>query len=339
MSTVFGSIRPYTSRTALQPTALQTERVRTLLIEHRDEDAQFLGRVLRGGLDQTDYQIARAASLREAIPMLHDAAYDLVITHISLPDSEGLAHIQRLQEAASDVAIVVVSDTEDDELAFEAIRAGAQDFLVKGVATHGQIRRSVRFSRERKRTEQRFLLLASRDALTGLANRRATMVQLESLVVRYSRLCRRFSVLYLDLDGFKAVNDEHGHDVGDALLKQVGQRLQSSMREYDLCARLGGDEFVIVVDTVEGITDLHMAPSRVVTTLAEPFYVGAHTIHVTASVGVAVFPESGRTAEALLKRADEQLYESKKAGKNQYRICEYAREPFVSRTPAFKNRL
>ncbi|NCG18589.1 MAG: diguanylate cyclase [Rhodobacterales bacterium] len=314
-------------------TTSKSQSVRTLLLLRSDEDALALTPILTGGLDGTDYQIDRARSLREAIRMLHDSQYDLMITDILLPDCDGLVLIQRLQEAASHIAIVVVSDTEDDELAFEAIRAGAQDFLVKGVVTHGQLRRSVRFSQERKRTEQRFMHLASRDPLTGLANRRATMVQLQSLVVRYRRLCRRFSVLYLDLDGFKGINDEYGHDVGDVLLKQVGQRLQSTMREYDLCARMGGDEFVIIVDTGEGITDLHQTPSRVVSTLAEPFNLGNHILQVTASVGVAVFPESGRTADALLKRADEQLYESKKAGKNQYTICEYAQEPFATRRP------
>jgi diguanylate cyclase (GGDEF)-like protein len=125
-------------------------------------------------------------------------------------------------------------------------------------------------------------------------------------------------VLFLDLDGFKAVNDTYGHDAGDELLRSVASRLKSSIRGSDLLARLGGDEFVIFLPEVEAVAAAEAVARKIVTALAEPYLLGAIQAHVTTSIGIALSPADGTDVETLLQHADLALYEAKSSGKNNY---------------------
>lgn len=161
---------------------------------------------------------------------------------------------------------------------------------------------------------------AHHDGLTGLANRAlfAELVNQQLLVSK--RTGSSLAVLYIDLDGFKAVNDEHGHEVGDALLQAVAARLQVRIRECDLAARLGGDEFAVVL-IAPGADGAASVAGKLVDCLSIPFPLGAQTVGVSASIGVSVYPGSATTCEALLGRADEAMYRAKKAGKRRYVVA------------------
>jgi diguanylate cyclase (GGDEF)-like protein len=155
---------------------------------------------------------------------------------------------------------------------------------------------------------------ANHDALTGLANR----VLFKEIVSRQIALCQRngtrLAVLYIDLDGFKAVNDGHGHAAGDTLLREVAQRLKAGIRASDIAARLGGDEFAVVL--VGASTDeAAQVAAKLVRDLSAPYAFDALTLDVSASIGVAGFPESGATGKTLLHRADDAMYEAKALGK------------------------
>jgi diguanylate cyclase (GGDEF)-like protein/PAS domain S-box-containing protein len=160
---------------------------------------------------------------------------------------------------------------------------------------------TVRVERDRRTRHE-----ADHDPLTGLANRRALERTLEAALTRAASRGRAVGVLVLDLDGFKAVNDRHGHAAGDDVLREVAQRLRRSVRERDLVARLGGDEFVVVLTDLAAVPD---SVERVEAALAEPFAVADAPLR--AAVGVAMFPRDGATVADLLAAADRQMYAAK----------------------------
>lgn len=170
----------------------------------------------------------------------------------------------------------------------------------------------------RKKAEAELVRQATRDPLTGLPNRSLLRSLMQEAVERAEGQGRRCAFLFVDLDGFKAINDSHGHDVGDELLKDAARRLRAALRASDEVGRLGGDEFVVLLNDVSGMDDAGAVAAKVVATLSEPFSVGPILAGVSASVGVALWPDDGRTAEALLKSADEAMYRAKNSGKNQW---------------------
>jgi len=156
---------------------------------------------------------------------------------------------------------------------------------------------------------------AHHDMLTGLANR----ALLNEIVDQQLAFCYRngttLSVLYIDLDGFKAVNDAHGHAMGDELLRAVAARIKSRLRRSDVAARLGGDEFAVVLGHT-GVEPAAAFAAKMVDAISIPYPFGQMTIEISASIGVAGYPESGTTSEALLHSADEAMYKAKSAGKH-----------------------
>lgn len=164
----------------------------------------------------------------------------------------------------------------------------------------------------RKELEARLSHDASHDALTGLPNRKMFHQRLNQVLAAASRHGRLAAVLYLDLDGFKQVNDTHGHAVGDLLLQQVAERLRHSVRAEDLVARFSGDEFGIVLESVAAPRDAHVVSRKLVQALSRPYEIDGITAVISASVGAAVFPADGRDARSLVVHADAAMYEVKR---------------------------
>jgi diguanylate cyclase (GGDEF)-like protein/PAS domain S-box-containing protein len=178
---------------------------------------------------------------------------------------------------------------------------------------------------ERRRAEAEIIHLARHDVLTGLANRAEFNANLDEASKRLKRSGGSFTVMMLDLDKFKAVNDTLGHPAGDQLLVEVGKRLQSTLRETDVLARLGGDEFAILKDggpnQHEGAIALAL---RIISVISQPFDLNGDEASISTSIGIAMAPENGVEPEALLKRADLALYDAKANGKNNFRIYQAA---------------
>lgn len=172
--------------------------------------------------------------------------------------------------------------------------------------------------------------LAHTDALTSLLNRRGLEVAVEPLLRGPGGTARTLALYVLDLDGFKPVNDTHGHDVGDELLRQVGQRLLAHLRSSDRVARLGGDEFVVAVADMIGEAEAQHIGSKLLHALEEPFLVGEHRCSVGVTVGYALAPHDGRDLQSLLKRADAAMYAGKQAGKHCVRRVSAASVGLVS---------
>ena len=170
---------------------------------------------------------------------------------------------------------------------------------------------------ERHRQEQEIIHLARHDPLTNLANRALFKEQLQQALQRLAR-GQGFAVLCLDLDRFKAVNDSLGHPIGDALLKQVSERLLSCVRQGDLVARLGGDEFAIIQASARDPNQTESLASRIVETVSQRYDIEGHRIDISTSVGITLAPRDGAQAEQLMKNADLALYRSKAAGRRGY---------------------
>ncbi|KAA2285514.1 diguanylate cyclase domain-containing protein [Arenimonas fontis] len=166
------------------------------------------------------------------------------------------------------------------------------------------------------RDRQRIRRLAERDALTDLPNRRHALRRLSRLIVRGRRGGERFALFSFDLDGFKPVNDTHGHAAGDRLLTEIAQRLGDSVRPGDLVARMGGDEFVVLVPLEPGTDDdwLRAMARRLQAAVGRPVAVDEEWVVVGASIGIARFPEDGDDVETLLRKADEAMYRAKSGG-------------------------
>jgi diguanylate cyclase (GGDEF)-like protein/PAS domain S-box-containing protein len=172
----------------------------------------------------------------------------------------------------------------------------------------------------RRRAEQSLLRQATTDALTGLANRQLFQRMLNSTIDQSTRYRRQAALLFLDLDGFKAINDSRGHGVGDAVLREIGGRLRGAVRVSDEVARLGGDEFVVILTETRGREPAAAAAEKLLSEITRPLPADAGGGTLTASIGVAMIPTDGDTADAVLDAADAAMYAAKRSGKNAIRF-------------------
>jgi diguanylate cyclase (GGDEF)-like protein/PAS domain S-box-containing protein len=177
---------------------------------------------------------------------------------------------------------------------------------------------------DRLRSEQRIRLLALYDGITGLANRTAFMEGLSAALARTRRSGKTMSVMLVDLDNFKNVNDSLGHDAGDAVLAQVASRMRKLLRETDLPARLGGDEFGVLIENVACPEQPMEMAQRLLEELRRPYEVPGYTAHIGASIGITVFPGDADSPEQLLKHADLAMYEAKRSGRDRARYFDAA---------------
>jgi len=164
------------------------------------------------------------------------------------------------------------------------------------------------------------------DVLTDLPNRLLLSDRLRQAMHMSKRNGKDLALLYLDLDGFKQVNDEYGHEVGDALLVGLSQRMQSALREVDTLARMGGDEFVAVLVDIDGARELDCLVGRILKACSDPITIGDHVIQVSASIGVTLFPNDDVDEDQLIRHADFAMYEAKQSGKNRFHIFDAARD-------------
>jgi diguanylate cyclase (GGDEF)-like protein len=193
-----------------------------------------------------------------------------------------------------------------------APRVVEDDRLIGMVVTLQDVTGELRARHELEQARQRLLHLATHDPLTGLANRARLTEELGRRLDGWASKATPLAVLFCDLDGFKEINDEYGHGVGDAVLAEVGTRLRHRVEDPDLVARFGGDEFVVLTSRTGA--ELDLLAERLAHTVAEPFPVAAVMVHLGVSVGIAT-TEPGDTADVLLSRADQAMYAAKSASR------------------------
>ncbi|MBF0275556.1 MAG: diguanylate cyclase [Nitrospinae bacterium] len=178
---------------------------------------------------------------------------------------------------------------------------------------------------ELKRNEEDMKHRAYHDALTDLPNRLLFEDRIHMALNRVKRHHgHQIAIMFMDLDGFKAVNDSYGHGTGDELLQEVAQRLSKIMREEDTVSRLGGDEFTMLFQEIDGRKDMKQVAERILSSISAPFLIKDKNISVGISIGISLYPDDGDTKELLMKKADDAMYEVKKSGKNSYAFFDEA---------------
>jgi diguanylate cyclase (GGDEF)-like protein len=306
-------------------------RSRTLLVEDSTTDALILSDALEA-LDGA--LVEHVNRLSDAVRKLHDHHYDTIVTDLSLPDARGLDAVTRLRTCAADATLIVCSAVTDDALELQVIELGAHDFLTKAGLDHASVARAVRFARVRRSSERRLARLAFYDALTGLANR-SLFYERFGEALRARRNVQTCGVMFLDLNGFKRINDVFGHDAGDFVLCEFANRVRAAVRESDLVARLGGDEFAILVPSVDR-DQLDALARRIYDAVCRNVSCGGAEVPVGTSIGLAMFPECGETPQQLLQAADMAMYEAKRNRNEQTPIRHATSAPpvTVSNSPA-----
>jgi diguanylate cyclase (GGDEF)-like protein/PAS domain S-box-containing protein len=182
----------------------------------------------------------------------------------------------------------------------------------------------VRDITERKQAEEKLAYLAHYDYLTDLPNRALFLDHLEHDVSLAKRNNYKVAVLFLDLDGFKKVNDTLGHDAGDMLLREVSKRLRETIRASDTIARVGGDEFIFVLNVIGSDEDAALMANKIIMTLSEPFKIKGQQCHVGGSIGISLYPDGSKDPETLIQQADKAMYLAKQSGKNTYKFYQDA---------------
>jgi diguanylate cyclase (GGDEF)-like protein/PAS domain S-box-containing protein len=421
-----------------------------LLVEDNPGDARLLREMLNdAGAFKTE--IAQAESMREAEKHLLERVFDIVLIDLGLPDAQGLEAVRRARAAAPRVPLVVLTGTDDELLATQALQEGAQDYLIKGqIETRGLLR-ALRYAIERKGMEEALFVVKERaqvtlncigdavvctdvsgnitflnlvaekmtgwpweeaigrpmgevfqiqdamthepspnpmdaavaqnktvhlpsncilirrdgfetpiedsvapihdregkatgavivfrdvsaaramaeqmthsaqhDFLTGLPNRMLLNDRVNQAIALAARHSKKVAVLFLDLDGFKHVNDSLGHPVGDKLLQSIAKRLVGCVRGTDTVSRQGGDEFVVLLSEMAQQEDAAISALRILDAVAKAHSIDQHDLHLTASIGVSVCPGDGLDAETLIKNADIAMYQAKENGRQSYQF-------------------
>jgi len=295
-----------------------------LIVDDLEANVQLLEQMLRGA----GYACITSTRDPRAVCALHrDNNYDLILLDLRMPGMDGFQVMESLKEIETDAYLPVLAVTAQPAHKLRALQSGAKDFVSKPfdlaevlMRVHNML--EVRLLHKAARDYGKMLeSLALNDPLTGLANRRLLADRMSMALVHARRNKSAMAVVYLDLDGFKRINDTLGHGAGDILLKLVAERLVATVRQEDTVARVGGDEFILALWHVSGADYAATAASRAIEAVSQPYGIEGNTVSITTSAGVSIYPVHGGDADTLMKSADLALYAAKSAGKNAYRIA------------------
>jgi diguanylate cyclase (GGDEF)-like protein len=288
------------------------QRTRVLLVEDNPGDARLVREALNEGAPE-EFALQVASSLQQALENLAPAAepMDVVLLDLSLPDSQGLETYRAIHARNPAVPVLVLSGLNDESIALKAVNEGAQDFLRKSRADSELLPRSIRYAIERHRMLEQVRQLAVADELTGLMNRRGFLLLAEHQRSLADRKGTALSLVFVDIDHFKSINDTFGHEEGDRALKELARLLLRTFRRSDVVARIGGDEFIVMMPDInpEG---MQIVLDRVRTNFAAFNQDSGFSWRLSISLGVAVYDSAHPvTLEALMASADQSMYQAK----------------------------
>lgn len=313
------------------PSAIEFFDSDILIVDDQAANVQLLELMLR----DAGYRHITVTQDPHRVCELHRIhGYDLILLDLHMPGMDGFQVMEGLKEIEADGYIPVLVITADPGHKLHALAAGARDFVSKPfdlveVKTRIHNMLEVRLLYKQLETYSRALeSMALHDSLTGLPNRRLLMERLALTIAHASRNRHAMAVLFLDLDGFKQVNDTLGHDAGDALLGLVADRLMTTVRQEDTVARLGGDEFVVGVWELTHAGQADTVASKLIQAVSQPYLIHGQSVNITISAGVSLYPAHGEDGETLIKSADRALYAAKRSGKNTFCIASDMTERF-----------
>ena len=283
-----------------------------IVVESEDAVAQLVSLKLKMLFPGCSIDIATSADA--AVEAIEATAFDICFLDLFLGGQSGIEVLKRFKHEFCPTAFIVMTSQSRRELAAEAMHGGAYDYLVKGHYDDFELEKCVAYAIYRKQRELEIYNLATRDPLTGLANRALFKDRLEGAVNRANRERDKAALLYIDIDGFKKVNDTRGHTVGDQLLIMIADRLRARVRQTDTVARLGGDEFAVLVEKPRDRATAVKIAQEIWTNLCEDYLIGETALNVGASIGLAVYPDDVHDLESTVDVADARMYRIKRAG-------------------------
>lgn len=289
-------------------------KLHILLITENDEDAANI-QYHCTLIDHVNVEITHVAEFDRSHLVLEMDLIDLVIFDLSDAGEEGFSNFLELSHLYPQLPIVILTENGEVDISLSAIKAGAQDYLFKHQLNEHAILKASLFAIERKNKELELSFLANHDPLTGLPNRRLFDDRLERGMKRFFRKTDHLSlgILVLDLDNFKAVNDNFGHQTGDKVLETLAKRLVHRLRHNDTVARMGGDEFVIILEGIMEESIGLLVAKSILETINRPIVINDTTITVKGSIGISYYPNHGTDVDVLLKKADLAMYQAKKS--------------------------
>ena len=279
------------------------------------DDDRSMRVALQNVLVSDGYEIESVSDGVEAIKRCEAKMPSLILLDALMPNLNGFEACKKIRmlKEGKHVPILIVTALEDEDSIERAFDSGATDFIPKPV--HFAVMRQ-RVSRLLKasRAEVHVRELAYNDSLTGLPNRTMFIVQMNKLIKKVRPESQLLALLFLDLDRFKFVNDTLGHDVGDKLLQQVAERIQSCVRPVDIVSRLGGDEFTLALDSIEDRSVIGKIAEKICRRIGEPYTFDGKDVYVSASIGISIYPDDGVNISELMKRADTAMFKAKERG-------------------------
>jgi len=294
---------------------MTTESISVLLVEDDEQDAYLVKRMLLQ-IQEVDVDVRHVTATADALDCISQECPDAVLLDLGLPDSQGFDTVLRIRASFPAVPVVVLTGLDDETVGIQAIECGAQDFVSKEVVTCQMLFRAIRFAIARHKQTTSFKTQAHTDALTRLSNRRAFDAALTRTLAGWKRTKHAFSVMFLDIDNFKKVNDVYGHRAGDFVLTSLSEAITESLRESAFAARYGGEEFAVIFPD----THLYYAATAADRLLQDVrnmhIRFGDKHLQITASAGIAAMTWKDDAA-SLCDRADQALYAAKDAGRDQ----------------------
>jgi len=328
-----------------EPAASPSSRVRVLFVGGSAEDANAL-RALLASSQMMEFEVIHGERLAQALALPGARESDVILLRVGEEDLPRLSMLTQAKLSAPLIPIVALSTIDDEAIALRALQSGARGYLVTSelnarqlVTTLGAALESHRMILQLNSARERARHLATHDQLTGLANRSLFHDRLAQATSAARRGRQKLAVIFMDLDGFKTINDTLGHAVGDGLLRGIARRLGSCLRETDTAARLGGDEFAVLLTNLSNELDAATVARKILHVLAQPIQFRRQSTSIRASIGIATFPRDAADPEELIKRSDTAMYHAKDRGGSRFEFYTEDMNAAIQRRVALEERL
>lgn len=313
--------------TQVHPEEARVTRVsRILHLEDREADRELIRKSIEGA--HIDCEIIPVETREEYVDRVSRESWDLILADYSLPSFNGLEALEIARQVCPLTPFIFVTGTLGEDEAVESMKNGATDYVLKvrmkrlpGSVQRALTERMERLQRQKAQEElaqheELLRFMAYHDTLTGLPNRDLFKDRVQQALSSARRQHGKVALLFLDLDNFKYINDSLGHSAGDAVLKEIGERLKRLVRDGDTVARLGGDEFVVLISGIKDSSEAAVAADRIHSAVAVQHDVQGVSLATTCSIGISIFPEDGTDCESLLQNADAALCSAKEGGRH-----------------------
>jgi diguanylate cyclase (GGDEF)-like protein len=288
--------------------------VRILVVDDEKDDFTLLAETV-SQVDHHKYELEWVESWIEAERRLNGQAFDILICDFYLKDSNAIDVMTRMEALGMTVPVVVLTgdSTLQDDL--KSMQHGAYDYLEKANLTAEAFDRCMRYALTRHELEEKIKRAAFYDELTDLPNRRFLIERMVQALARAQRKESELSLVLIDLNGFKPINDDRGHEAGDYVLRETGQRILNSVRRTDTAARWGGDEFIVVLEDFKERGNASMVIQKIMANIEQPIALEETEVKVSGSFGVVYFPEFCLDVDQLIRLADRAMYRAKQIHK------------------------